>query len=94
MSKRCQELIYRQKSQELLKAIYRNGLREINSSRIARQANCTYSHGIKVMHQLQDLGLIIRHKKDGRSRTIELTSKGKHIARLLNEIREVMADDN
>jgi|TARA_Y100000034_G_scaffold18559_1_gene20630 predicted transcriptional regulator len=94
MTKMSQELIYRQKSQEVLKVIYGNGFREMNSSRISRQAGCTYSHGIKVMNDLQDLGLVVRRKKDGRSKILELTSKGRHIARLLNEIREVMEDDN
>lgn len=65
-------------------------LRKINNkyaSQIAKEVNCTYSHTVKVLSQMQEKNLI-QFKKEGRLKTIITTEKGIKIIALLYELQK------
>jgi len=49
------------------------------ASILAKETNCTYTHILKVLNQLQDYG-VVQFKKEGRTKIVELTEKGIDIA--------------
>lgn len=49
-------------------------------SRLAKAIDCTYSHMVKMIRLLIDLGLVNNYR-DGRILRIQLTEKGKNLAR-------------
>jgi len=54
------------------------------ASSISKQADCTYSHAVKILKLLEKKGIIEFNKK-GRLKTISLTSEGKEIANYLSK---------
>jgi len=53
---------------------------------LAKEVDCTYSHAVKILQTLQDLGLVVFEKK-GRIKLIKLTKKGQEIAEHIDTIR-------
>ncbi|MDD5110955.1 MAG: winged helix DNA-binding protein [Candidatus Altiarchaeota archaeon] len=49
------------------------------ASVLAKETNCTYTHILKVLNQMQEFG-VVRFKKEGRTKIVELTDKGMDIA--------------
>ncbi|MBM3309446.1 MAG: winged helix DNA-binding protein [Candidatus Altiarchaeales archaeon] len=49
------------------------------ASVLAKETNCTYTHILKVLNQLQEFG-VVSFKKQGRTKIVELTEKGMDIA--------------
>lgn len=45
------------------------------ASIIAKETNCTYTHILKVLNQLRDYD-IVKFKKQGRTKIVDLTEKG------------------
>ncbi len=57
---------------------------------LAKEVDCTYSHAVKILQTLQDLGLVVFEKK-GRIKLIKLTKKGLEIAEHIDTIRREIA---
>ncbi|MEN9625686.1 MAG: hypothetical protein RL557_14 [archaeon] len=55
-------------------------------SLLAKEVDCTYSHAVKILQTLEDLGLVLFEKK-GRIKLIKLTKKGEEIAENIDSIR-------
>jgi predicted transcriptional regulator len=55
-------------------------------SLLAKEVDCTYSHAVKILQTLEDLGLVVFEKK-GRIKLIKLTKKGEEIAENIDFIR-------
>ena len=53
---------------------------------LAKEVDCTYSHAVKILQTLEDLGLVGFEKK-GRIKLIKLTKKGEEIADNIDSIR-------
>ncbi|MBR9705625.1 winged helix DNA-binding protein [Candidatus Pacearchaeota archaeon] len=53
---------------------------------LAKEVDCTYSHAVKILQTLEDLGLVSFEKK-GRIKLIQLTKKGQEIAEHIDSIR-------
>ena len=53
---------------------------------LAKEVDCTYSHAVKIIQTLEDLGLVLFEKK-GRIKLIKLTKKGEEIAENIDSIR-------
>jgi predicted transcriptional regulator len=53
---------------------------------LAKEVDCTYSHAVKILQALEDLGLV-GFEKQGRIKLIKLTKKGKDIADSIEVIR-------
>jgi predicted transcriptional regulator len=64
----------------------KNANANIYASVLAKQIDCTYSHVVKILQEMQKSELI-RFKKEGRLKLLELTKKGHDIASNIENIR-------
>jgi|GEM_PF-6435487 len=69
--------------------IYLNKLNGSYASQLSTKANTTYSHAVKMMNRLEDLGLVTAQKK-GRKKEYELTEQGQALADKLVEIDDMV----
>jgi len=56
---------------------------------LAKEVDCTYSHAVKILQTLQELGLVVFEKK-GRIKLIKLTKKGLDIAEHIDAIKRTI----
>ena len=56
---------------------------------LAKEVDCTYSHAVKILQILEQLGLVVFEKK-GRMKLIKLTKKGQEIADNIENIRRLI----
>ncbi len=59
-------------------------------SQLAKEVDCTYSHAVKILQNLEGFGLVSFEKK-GRIKVIKLTRKGANVAEHISAIRELIA---
>ena len=59
---------------------------EIYASNLAKQIDCTYSHVVKILQEMEKAGLI-NFEKQGRLKLLTLTKKGQEIAEHIDSIR-------
>jgi len=68
-------------------------LRKLNRVRygsvLAKEVDCTYSHAVKILQTLEELGLVTFEKK-GRIKLIKLTKKGMTVADSISEIHQLV----
>lgn len=62
---------------------------EVYASSLAKQIDCTYSHVVKVLQEMQKEGLI-NFDKQGRLKLLTLTKKGCDVAGKIEDIRRVL----
>ena len=62
---------------------------EVYASSLAKQIDCTYSHVVKVLQEMQKEGLI-NFDKQGRLKLLTLTRKGTEIAGRIDDIRNIL----
>lgn len=67
----------------------KNADTEVYASVLAKQIDCTYSHVVKILQEMQKADLI-NFKKEGRLKLLELTKKGKEIASNIETIKSVL----
>lgn len=65
--------------------------RNCYASALSSDIDATYSHTVKILQRMEDHGLV-KFEKEGRKKTIELTSMGEEIAvklrKLLRELEQ------
>ncbi len=59
------------------------------ASALASQADCTYSHAVRIIQEMDEKDLVETEKK-GRRKQIELTEEGDRIAEELAELMSIM----
>jgi len=59
---------------------------EIYASSLAKQIDCTYSHVVKILQEMEKSGLI-NFEKQGRLKLLTLTKKGQEVAENIDSIR-------
>ena len=64
----------------------KNANANVYASVLAKQIDCTYSHVVRILQEMQKSELI-RFKKEGRLKLLELTKKGHDIASNIESIR-------
>jgi len=64
----------------------RNSKNEMYASSLAKMIDCTYSHVVKILQEMQKAGLI-EFQKQGRLKLLRLTKKGETIADHNDRIR-------
>ncbi|MEA3330011.1 MAG: winged helix DNA-binding protein [Nanoarchaeota archaeon] len=68
-------------------------MRKLNRVRygsiLAKEVDCTYSHAVKILQTLEELGLVTFEKK-GRIKLIKLTKKGIDVADNITKIKEIV----
>lgn len=67
----------------------KNAKAEVYASSLAKQIDCTYSHVVKILQQMEREGLI-NFEKQGRLKLLTLTKKGSDVATKIDEIRNVL----
>lgn len=60
---------------------------EVYASILAKQIDCTYSHVVKILQEMEKSELVA-FKKQGRLKLLELTKKGQDIAMGIEKIRD------
>ena len=67
----------------------KNAKSEVYASSLAKQIDCTYSHVVKILQQMETSGLI-NFDKQGRLKLHTLTKKGSEIADNIDRIKNVL----
>ncbi|HIG95619.1 TPA: hypothetical protein HA249_01865 [Candidatus Woesearchaeota archaeon] len=67
----------------------KNAKSEVYASSLAKQIDCTYSHVVKILQQMETSGLI-NFDKQGRLKLLTLTKKGSEIADNIDRIKNVL----
>lgn len=64
----------------------KNASANVYASVLAKQIDCTYSHVVKILQEMQKAELI-NFRKEGRLKLLELTKKGHDVASNIESIR-------
>ncbi len=79
------DLFFRRKPALMLVSLKKN-TRMRYGSILAKEVDCTYSHAVKILQTLEDLGLV-EFDKQGRIKLIKLTKKGRSVADAIENIQ-------
>ena len=82
------DLFFRRKPAMMLLALKKMNKAKYGSV-LAKEVDCTYSHAVKILQALEDMGLVAFEKK-GRIKIIKLTTRGIQIADNIESIKELM----
>jgi len=88
MEKDNLDIFFRRKPALLLVALKKMG-RVKYGSMLAKEVDCTYSHAVKILQGLEEIGLVSFEKK-GRTKIIKLTKKGHEIADDIDNIKRLI----
>lgn len=64
----------------------KNAKSQIYASSLAKQIDCTYSHVVKILQEMEKEG-IVNFDKQGRLKLLSLTKKGQDIAEHIDNVR-------
>jgi len=67
----------------------RNAKSEVYASSLAKNIDCTYSHVVKILQEMEEQGLI-NFDKQGRLKLLTLTKKGTDVAGKIDDIRGIL----
>jgi predicted transcriptional regulator len=87
-NKQIFEVFFREKPAMMLVEL-KNASSQVYASVLAKQIDCTYSHVVKILQEMQKAGLI-NFRKEGRLKLLELTNKGHDIASNIESIRTML----
>lgn len=82
------DVFFREKPAMMLVEL-KNANANVYASVLAKQIDCTYSHVVKILQEMQKAELI-RFKKEGRLKLLELTKKGNDIAGNIESIKTML----
>ena len=82
------DIFFRRKPAMMLVALKKIA-RARYGSILAKEVDCTYSNAVKILQQLETLGLVNFEKK-GRIKLIKLTKRGQEIADNIENIKRVI----
>ena len=82
------EVFFRKKPAMILVALRKGGKNRYGSI-LAKEVDCTYSHAVKILQEMEKSKLVNFEKK-GRIKTIILTENGNKIAEYIERIKEVL----
>ena len=81
-------IFFREKPAMMLVGL-KNSKGAIYASSLAKQIDCTYSHVVKILQEMEKAGLI-NFEKQGRLKLLTLTKKGSDVADNINSIRSIL----
>ena len=67
----------------------KNAKSEVYASSLAKQIDCTYSHVVKILQEMQREGLV-NFDKQGRLMLLSLTKNGNEIASRIDDVRGLL----
>lgn len=82
------EVFFRKKPAMILMAL-RKGTKNRYGSVLAKEVDCTYSHAVKILQEMERARLV-SFEKHGRIKSIELTESGNRIAENIEKIRNLL----
>jgi DNA-binding MarR family transcriptional regulator len=82
------EVFFRKKPAMILVAL-RNNPKARYGSVLAKEVDCTYSHAVKILQEMEKSKLVTFEKK-GRIKTIKLTENGEKIADHIDRIKDLL----
>ncbi len=82
------DVFFREKPALMLVEL-KNSNSHVYASVLAKQIDCTYSHVVKILQEMQKADLI-NFKKEGRLKLLELTKKGRDIALNIENIKTML----
>ncbi len=82
------KVFFREKPAMMLVEL-RNAKSEVYASSLAKQIDCTYSHVVKILQEMEREGLI-NFDKQGRLKLLTLTKKGQEIATRIDDVRGLL----
>lgn len=62
---------------------------ETYASSVAKKVDCTYSHVVKILQEMERAGLV-NFQKQGRLKILTLTKKGQEVAEHIERIRTLL----
>lgn len=62
---------------------------ETYASVLAKKVDCTYSHVVKILKEMEEAGLVV-FNKHGRIKLLSLTKKGKDVSGYLQSIKNIL----
>jgi len=84
-NKKIFNVFFREKPAMMLVNL-KNSKDKVYASSLAKQIDCTYSHVVKILQEMEKSGLV-NFDKQGRLKLLTLTKKGSEIADHINDIR-------
>lgn len=78
-------VFFREKPAMMLVGL-RNSKSGVYASSLAKSIDCTYSHVVKILQEMEKAGLV-NFEKQGRLKLLALTKKGNDVAEHLDNIR-------
>lgn len=84
-SKEIFSVFFREKPAMMLVNL-KNSKNAIYASSLAKQVDCTYSHVVKILQEMQTAGLV-NFDKQGRLKLLTLTKKGTDVAQHIESIK-------
>ena len=82
------EVFFRRKPAMILVALRRGGKNRYGSV-LAKEVDCTYSHAVKILQEMEKAKLV-DFEKQGRIKTIKLTDQGNKIAEHIEKIKQML----
>ncbi|MDO8516684.1 MAG: winged helix DNA-binding protein [Nanoarchaeota archaeon] len=82
------DLFFRRKPALILIALKKVSRAKYGSI-LAKEVDCTYSHAVKILQTLEELGLVVFEKK-GRIKIIKLTKRGQEVAEHIDAVRTIV----
>jgi DNA-binding MarR family transcriptional regulator len=86
--KKIFSVFFREKPALMLLSLH-NAKSEIYASSLAKEVDCTYSHVVKILQQMEKAGLV-SFNKTGRLKLLTLTKKGSDIAENMDKVRNAL----
>ncbi len=82
------EVFFRKKPAMILVSL-RNSSKNRYGSVLAKEVDCTYSHAVKILQEMEKAKLVC-FEKQGRIKTIKLTDNGNKIAEHIERVRSIL----
>ncbi len=81
-------VFFREKPAMMLLGLH-NAKGPVYASSLAKSVDCTYSHVVKILQQMEESKLIT-FEKTGRLKLLALTKEGKDVASHINEVKNLL----
>ena len=82
------EVFFRKKPAMMLVALRKGGKNRYGSV-LAKEVDCTYSHAVKILQEMEKSRLV-NFEKHGRIKSINLTENGNKIAEHIERIKDLL----
>ena len=81
-------VFFREKPAEMMIQL-KNASHEMYASSLAKKVDCTYSHVVKILQEMEKAGLV-NFEKTGRLKLLSLTKKGEQVAEKIESIKNLL----